>query len=86
MSARVQIYVRQHCHLCEVAVATAREVCAQTGDSIELIDIDTDPALRARFTDEVPVTWVDGQQHDFWRLDPVRLRAALAAGRREGGV
>gem|GEM_PF-2881131 len=57
---------------------TAREVCADTGDSVELIDIDADPALRRRWTDEVPVTFVDGRQHDFWRLDPDRLRAALA--------
>jgi hypothetical protein len=23
------------------------------------------------------VTFVDGRQHDFWRVDPHRLRAAL---------
>jgi hypothetical protein len=23
------------------------------------------------------VTLVDGRQHDFWRVDPARLRAAL---------
>ena len=32
-----------------------------------------------RFTEEVPVTFVDGRQHDFWRVDPARLRAALTA-------
>lgn len=79
MNARVRIYVRHGCHLCDVAVATAREVCADTGDTIELVDIDSDPTLQARFTDEVPVTFVDERQHDYWRLDPVRLRAALAA-------
>jgi hypothetical protein len=26
----------------------------------------------------VPVTLVDGRQHDYWRVDEVRLRAALA--------
>jgi hypothetical protein len=25
----------------------------------------------------VPVTIVDGRQHDFWRVSPDRLRAAL---------
>jgi hypothetical protein len=24
------------------------------------------------------VTFVDGRQHDYWRVDPARLRAALA--------
>ena len=33
--------------------------------------------LRLRHTDEVPVTFVDGVLHDFWRVDEARLRAAL---------
>ena len=44
-------------------------------------DIDTDPELVRRYTDQVPVTFVDGAQHDFWRVDPVRLRRALARRR-----
>jgi hypothetical protein len=30
------------------------------------------------FSEEIPVTFVDGRQHDFWRVDATRLRAALA--------
>lgn len=41
------------------------------------MSIDGDPLLRNRFGDEVPVTFVDGRQHDFWRVDEQRLRAAL---------
>ena len=36
--------------------------------------------LSQRFSDEVPVTFVDGRQHDFWWVHPQRLRAALRAG------
>jgi hypothetical protein len=36
-----------------------------------------DPDLRRRYGDEVPVTLVDGARHDFWRIDPDRLRTAL---------
>ena len=28
------------------------------------------------YGEEIPVTFVDGKQHDFWRVDPGRLRAA----------
>ena len=42
------------------------------------VDIDTDPALVAEFNDEVPVTFVDGRRHDFWRVSEDRLRTALA--------
>jgi hypothetical protein len=34
-----------------------------------------------QYTDQVPVTFVDGAQHDFWRVDPIRLRRALVRRR-----
>jgi hypothetical protein len=76
--ARVVVYTRQGCHLCELAEQQVAEVCAATGDSWVRVDIDDDPDLRARFTEQVPVTFVDAAQHDFWRVDPARLRTALA--------
>ena len=75
--ARVVVLTRVGCHLCEEAVATVEAVCADTGDHWTTRDVDTDPELRRRYSDEVPVTFVDGAQHDYWRVDPVRLRAAL---------
>jgi hypothetical protein len=80
--ARVVVYTREGCHLCEVAEQQVAAVCAGTGDSWVRVDIDSDPDLRARFTEQVPVTFVDGAQHDFWRVDPARLSAALARPRR----
>jgi glutaredoxin len=76
---RVTLYSRLDCHLCDDARAVIERVCAETGTSYVEIDIDADPALRERFTDEVPVTFVDGRQHDFWRVSEDRLRAALGA-------
>ncbi len=29
------------------------------------------------YGDQIPVTLIDGVQHDFWRVDEARLRAAL---------
>ena len=78
-NARVTLYSRPGCHLCDDARAVIETVCAELGESWGEVSIDDDPELRERFTDEVPVTFVDGRQHDFWRVDPVRLRAALGA-------
>ena len=75
--ARVRIYSRPGCHLCDDAREVVARVCADLGTSYEEVDITTDPELLRRFTDEVPVTFVDGAQHDFWRVDEARLRAAL---------
>ena len=41
------------------------------------VDVDSDPELQRRYTEQVPVTFVDGRQHDYWRVDPDRLRRAL---------
>ena len=79
--ARVVVYTRAGCHLCEIAEQQVAELCSETGDTWARVDIDDDPDLRQRFTEQVPVTFVDGAQHDFWRVDPTRLRKALARSR-----
>ena len=80
MSApRVTLYTRAGCHLCDVAREVVERVCAELGEEYAEVLVDEDPELRERFTDEVPVTFVDGRQHDFWRVDEVRLRAALSS-------
>ena len=76
-AARVTLYSRPGCHLCDEARAVVERVCRDLGTTFDEVDIHSDPTLLARFTDEVPVTFVDGRQHDFWRVDEARLRAAL---------
>jgi hypothetical protein len=84
--ARVRLLTRAGCHLCDEARAVVVQVCAETGEAYEEVDLEVagagDPGLLRRYTDEVPVTFVDGAQHDFWRVDPTRLRAALARAHR----
>ena len=77
--SRVTLYSRPGCHLCADARAVIERVCAELGESYVEVSIDDDPALRERFGEEIPVTFVDGRQHDFWRVDEARLRAALGA-------
>lgn len=76
--ARVVLLVREGCHLCADALATVRAVCESTGTSWRAVDVDSDPQLRAEYTDHVPVTFVDGVRHSFWFVDPNALRAALS--------
>lgn len=78
MSARVTLYSRAGCHLCDVARVVIAQVCEELGEAFTEVDITTDDDLVARYGEEIPVTLVDGRQHDFWRVDAVRLRAALA--------
>jgi hypothetical protein len=76
---RVTLYSRPGCHLCDDARAVIVEVCAELGEQYVEISIDDDPALGRRFGEEIPVTFVDGRQHDFWRVDAGRLRRALTS-------
>jgi hypothetical protein len=75
---RVVLYSRPGCHLCDDARVVIDAVCAELGERYDEVDITTSADLVARFADEIPVTFVDGAQHDFWRVDADRLRAALA--------
>lgn len=78
VAARVMLYAKPGCHLCEDAREVIARVCADVGTAYDEVDITTDPDLVRRYGEQIPVTFVDGAQHDFWRVDEVRLRAALA--------
>ena len=63
------------CHLCDDAQTVIETVCAETGASWEKKDITEDAELHRKYWEQIPVVLVDGAQHDFWRVDPKRLRA-----------
>jgi glutaredoxin len=74
---RIRLLSKPGCHLCDDARAVIETVCADLGETYEEVDITADDDLMRQYGDEIPVTFVDGRQHDFWRVDPTRLRAAL---------
>jgi len=74
---RVRIYSKPGCHLCDDARAIIATVCAELGETYDEVDISADTALMGEYGEQIPVTFVDGRQHDFWRVDPARLRSAL---------
>ena len=76
---RLTLIGKPGCHLCDDAREVIARVCAELGTSYDEVDISTDPELQRRFGEQIPVTFVDGSQHDFWRVDERRLRAALSA-------
>jgi hypothetical protein len=77
---RVLLYSRPGCHLCDEARTVIEAVCADLGEQYDEVDITTSEDLTARYGEEIPVTMVDGVQHDYWRVDAGRLRAALGGG------
>lgn len=57
----LQFYTRQGCHLCDDALTLLRELQLRHGFSIEVIDIDADAQLKARFDECVPVIELEGK-------------------------
>ncbi|MEY3855804.1 MAG: hypothetical protein RJA45_274 [Actinomycetota bacterium] len=69
------------CHLCDDAEAVVAEVLSEFGDAVSLTkqNILDDDALFARYSEEIPVLLIDGKVHNYWRIDPERLRSALSS-------
>lgn len=78
VTPRVTLYGKPGCHLCDEAREVIAEVCGELGVEWVEVSILDDEELFRRFAEQIPVTYVDGKQHDFWRVDPDRLRAALS--------
>jgi hypothetical protein len=74
----VVVLVRQGCHLCDDALTVVADVCSAAGRTWTTVDVDTDPELRATYTDHVPVTIVDGDVLSYWFVDQELLAAALS--------
>jgi Glutaredoxin-like domain (DUF836) len=67
------------CHLCDDAREVIVRVAAEVGEPWEERDITQSAEDLREYGDQIPVTFVDGVQHDFWRVDEQRLRTALKA-------
>jgi len=78
----VTVYSRHGCHLCEDAVKTLETMREELAFEIEIIYIDGSPELEKLYGHEVPVIHIDGQHHDFYRVDPERFRTSLEKHRR----
>ena len=79
--ARITLIGKPGCHLCDDARAVVERVAGDTGAGWQELSILDDDRLREQYAELIPVVLVDGEQHDFYRVDESRLRAALQ-GRR----
>jgi glutaredoxin len=79
VTARITLLSRPGCHLCDDAREVIRRVADDLGVSWEERDITLSAEDLREYWDKIPVTLVDGVQHDFWRVSEGRLRSALTA-------
>ncbi|HXA60583.1 MAG TPA: glutaredoxin family protein [Streptosporangiaceae bacterium] len=73
----ITLFGKPGCHLCEDAREVIARVAAELGEPWEERDITLSEQDTRMYWDQIPVTLIDGVQHDFWRVDETRLRRAL---------
>lgn len=69
------LYTRDGCHLCE----QAHELLLRYKIPVTTVNIDSDPALKARYNDCVPVIWIDGRERFRGHVDGRLLQRILRA-------
>ncbi len=74
---QITLLSRPGCHLCDDARAVIARVAAELGVPWTERDITASAADLREYWDKIPVTLIDGVQHDFWHVSEQRLRAAL---------
>jgi hypothetical protein len=75
----ITLLSRPGCHLCEDARAIIARVANDLGVAWAERNITESAEDLSEFGEMIPVTLIDGVQHDFWRVDEGRLRRALQA-------
>jgi glutaredoxin len=79
MIPKVTLYTRAGCCLCDDAKRVLLDARNHAAFDYEELDIDRDPALVARYNDEVPVIAINGAKAFKYRLDMREFLKKLAA-------
>lgn len=83
----VRLYSRNDCHLCDVAKGRIRSAGRRVPFRLEIVDIDSDAGLVARYNDRVPVVHVNGEEVFAYRVNErvlVRKLKSLSKPSRRG--
>jgi glutaredoxin len=78
MTAKVVLYGRPGCHLCEDALAVLERVRGRTAFALEQVDIESDDALFRRYLERIPVVTIDDREAFELFVDEQALEAAVA--------
>lgn len=78
-SRQVVVYSRKGCHLCEIVKESLIKLERRGGFHWREIDVDSNEDLRRRFTDEVPVVFIDGRKAFKYHMDEREFLRKLAS-------
>ena len=71
------LYSRQYCHLCHDMLSALEKLRGEFSFELEVIDIDADPALEAKYNELVPVLSANGRELCHYHLNVAQVREYL---------
>ena len=77
MSIKVEVISRHGCHLCEIAESVVGDVKKEVDFELLVKYVDEDDLLNQEYGEEVPVTLINGQRHDYFKVDRERFKNAI---------
>ena len=75
----VVVYSRKGCHLCEIVKESLVKLQKQGGFTWREIDVDSDSEICRRYSDEVPVVFINGRKAFKYRMDEQDFLRKLAS-------
>lgn len=82
MKPKLILYSRKDCCLCDEMKAIIRQVAEKVPIELDEVDIDANTVLRTRYSEEVPVLFVDGRKAFKYRATVAELTRKLNQKRR----
>ena len=67
------VYGRPYCHLCDDLVAALRAHMGGRAYGLDIVDVDDDPALEARYGEWVPVLFGGGERLCHYHFDALKV-------------
>ena len=74
----VFFYTRRGCHLCEEAARILELAAAEWAFSTTVVDIDADPAAKALYHEEIPVTLLPNGRRFRYSIDKKEFQTQLS--------
>lgn len=75
----VILYSRRGCHLCEIVKESLAKLSHHNSFRWREVDVDSDEELRRKFTDEVPVVFINGRKAFKYHMDEREFLRKLKA-------
>lgn len=85
-AAPLTLVVRAYCHLCDEMRAALLPLASAAGVAVSEIDVDSDPALEARWGDAVPVLLAGQRELCRYRIDRPAVTEFLGRIARDGDL